>query len=65
MAAALPDPQIVAQKLDEFFELCDLGKELALEGIKYRNPDATPAELNRLLAQRLAIFREGKWRRHG
>jgi len=64
-AAAAPDPQTVARKLDQFFELCELGKELALEGIKFRHPDATPDELHRLLAERLAIFREGKWRKHG
>ena len=62
--AAPPDPETVARKLDQFFELCELGKELALEGIRYRHPDASPAELHRLLSQRLAIFREGKWRQH-
>jgi hypothetical protein len=59
------DPQVVARKVDQFFELCDLAQELALEGIKLRHPNAGAAELRRLLAERLAIFREGKWRRHG
>jgi hypothetical protein len=62
---AVPDPQLVARKVDQFFELCELAKELALEGIKHRHPAAGPAELRRLLAERLAVFREGKWRRHG
>jgi hypothetical protein len=61
---AAPDPQLVARQLDRFFELCELAKELALEGIRYRHPEASPAELNRLLAARLAVFREDKWRRH-
>jgi hypothetical protein len=64
MPAAPPDPETVARKLDQFFELCELGKELALEGIRYRHPNASSAELHRLLAERLAIFRAGKWRRH-
>lgn len=58
------DPQLVARKLDRFFELCELSKELALEGIRYRHPEASPAEVKRLLAERLAVFREDKWRRH-
>ncbi len=59
-----PDPRVVEQKLAQFFELCEFAKELALEGIKYRHSDAGPAELRRLLAERLAVFREGKWRGH-
>jgi hypothetical protein len=63
--ATPPDPQIVARKVEQFFELCQLTKELALAGIKYRHPNASPAELQRLFAERLAVFREGKWRSHG
>ncbi len=58
-----PDAQLVARKVDQFFELCELATELALEGIKLRHPEAGPAEQRRLLAERLAVFREGKWRR--
>jgi hypothetical protein len=58
-----PDPQLVARKVDQFFELCGLAEELALEGIKLRHLEAGRAELRRLLAERLAMFREGKWRR--
>lgn len=57
------DPQVVARKIERYFELCDLAQELAIEGIKHRHPDATPQELRRLFAERLAIFREGKWGR--
>jgi hypothetical protein len=64
-SAVPPDPHTVARKVNQFFELCELSKELALAGIKYRHPDASPAELERLLAERLAVFREGKWRSHG
>lgn len=57
------DPDVVARKIERYFELCDLAQELAIAGIKYRHPDATPQELRRLFAERLAIFREGKWGR--
>lgn len=57
-----PDPELVERKLAQFFELCEFAKELALAGIKYRHPEAGPDELRRLLAERLAVFREGKWR---
>jgi hypothetical protein len=61
----VPDSQLVEKKIEQFFELCELAKELALEGIKHRHPDAGPADLRRLFAERLAVFRESKWRRHG
>jgi hypothetical protein len=51
--------------VDQFFELCALATELALEAIKLRHPESGPAELRQLLAERLAVFREGKWRKHG
>ena len=57
------DPIVVARKIERYFELCDLAQELAIAGIKHRHPDATPQELRRLFAERLAIFREGKWGR--
>jgi hypothetical protein len=59
------DPKVVSRKVEQFFELCEMAKELALEGIKHRHPEASPAELRRLFAERLAVFREGEWRRHG
>jgi hypothetical protein len=31
------DPQLVARKIDRYFELCDLAQELAIAGIKYRH----------------------------
>ena len=57
------DPQVVARRIERYFELCDLAQELAIAGIKHRHPDATPQDLRRLFAERLAIFREGKWGR--
>ncbi|MBS0264756.1 MAG: hypothetical protein JSS02_22670 [Planctomycetes bacterium] len=57
------DPELVARKIQRYFELCDLSQELALAGIKHRHPEATPQELRRLFAARLAVFREGKWGR--
>jgi hypothetical protein len=57
------DPQLVERKIARYFELCDLAQELAMAGIKHRHPDASPQELRRLFAERLAIFREGKWGR--
>ena len=57
------DPELVARKIQRYFELCDLAQELALAGIKHRHPEATPQELRRLFAARLAVFREGKWGR--
>ncbi len=59
------DPQVAARKIEQYFELCDLSMELALEGIKYRHPEADRAELLRLFAKRLALFRKDKWRRNG
>ncbi len=55
------DSQLVARKIERYFELCDLARELAMAGIKYRHPDSSPEDLRRLFAKRLAIFREGKW----
>ena len=57
------DPDLVERKIQRYFELCDLAQELALAGIKHRHPEATPQELRRLFAARLAIFRESKWGR--
>jgi hypothetical protein len=57
------DPQIVARKIERYFESCDLAQELAMAGIRHRHPDAIPQELRRLFAERLANFREGKWGR--
>jgi len=59
------DPQVAQKKLERYFELCELSMELALEGIKYRHPDADRKELLRLFAERLAVFRKDKWRRNG
>ena len=59
----VPDPELVERKIQRYFELCDLAQELALAGIKHRHPEATPQELRRLFAARLAVFREGKWGR--
>lgn len=59
------DPQVVQKKLERYFELCELSMELALEGIRYRHPEADRAELLRLFAERLAVFRKDKWQRNG
>lgn len=58
------DQKEVARKIARFFELHELATELALAGIRHRHPEASPAELRRLLRERLAIFRADKWRRH-
>jgi hypothetical protein len=57
------DPKEVARKIAHFFELHELCRELALAGLKHEHPDASPLELRRLLRERLALFRKGKWAR--
>lgn len=52
----------VARKVEQFFELTELSMELALAGIRQRYPEASVQEQYQRLAERLAIFREEKWR---
>jgi len=56
-----PDPHETARKIERYFELRELSIHLALEGLRLDHPDADAAELRRLLRERLAHFRKGKW----
>jgi len=56
-----PDPHETARKIQRYFDLCELTMQLAREGLRLDHPDADAAELRRLLRERLAYFRRGKW----
>jgi hypothetical protein len=55
------DRIVTARKMARFFELHEVARHLALAGLKYDHPGASPEELRRLLRERLDYFRQGKW----
>ncbi|MBY0522708.1 MAG: hypothetical protein K2R98_04895 [Gemmataceae bacterium] len=55
------EPQAVARRIQQFFDIRQLCIDLALEGIRLDHPNADATELLRLLRQRLALGRKGKW----
>lgn len=57
-----PDPETVARKLEKYFELLEVSRELALAGIRYRHPNATEAEIQALWQERLKRSRDEKWK---
>ena len=55
------DEQFVRSRLDRCFELHEVGRELALTGLRMRFPDATEDEIREKLREQLVRRRRGKW----
>ncbi len=55
------DQRRVERGLSRCFELHEVGRELALTGLRMRFPDASEEEIWRKLKEQLARRRKGKW----
>ncbi|MBX3436412.1 MAG: hypothetical protein KF861_02905 [Planctomycetaceae bacterium] len=55
------DEQFVQSRLEQCFELHEVGRELALTGLRMRFPEASADELWEKLREQLARRRRGKW----
>jgi hypothetical protein len=53
--------QLVQSRLERCFELHEVGRELALTGLRMRFPEATEAQVWEKLREQLARRRRGKW----
>ena len=48
-----------------YLQLYDLNLELAEAGVRMEYPQASPEEVRKILAQRIAVIRKEKWKGHG
>jgi hypothetical protein len=59
----LIDAKTLRRKLSHVADLHETGIELALVGLRLDHPQASPQELQRLLREKIARFRQNKWGR--
>lgn len=53
--------QLVRSRLERCFELHEVGRELALTGLRMRFPEATEEDIWEKLREQIARRRRGKW----
>ncbi|REJ87334.1 MAG: hypothetical protein DWQ34_07635 [Planctomycetota bacterium] len=55
------DENVVHSRLARCFELHEVGRELALTGLRMRFPKATEEEIWQKLREQVSLRRRGKW----